>query len=125
MRAIDLTLFVIISGWLLDMAAEFPEAKFLGLDISSDQFPAPESLPTHVSFVGGFDIYNELPEEYVGRFNVVHARLLFGAVRNYDPLPILNNFIKMLSKLKSPGIGPGRTTNAAASFRARWLSRLG
>jgi hypothetical protein len=89
-------------NWLLDVAGEFQDAQFTGFDISSDQFPVPESLPAHVKFVGGFDIYEDVPEAYVGRFNVVHARLLFGAVRKNDPLPMLRNFIKMLSTSSDP-----------------------
>jgi hypothetical protein len=89
-------------NWLLDVAGDYPDAKFTGFDISSDQFPIRESLPSHVNFVGGFDIYEDVPEAYVGKFNVVHARLLFGAVRKNDPLPILRNFVKMLSQSPPP-----------------------
>ena len=81
----------------MDMAAEFPDANFTGFDIAEDQFPEPDLLPDHVKFRGDFDVYRPLPAEYVGKFDVVHVRLLFVGVRDNNIHPIMENLVKMLS----------------------------
>ncbi|KAL8726623.1 MAG: hypothetical protein Q9181_005972 [Wetmoreana brouardii] len=45
---------------------------------------------------GELDIFSSIPEDLVGRYDIVHARLFFLVVRNGDPIPLLQNLIKLL-----------------------------
>jgi len=39
----------------------------------------------------------DIPTEFVGRYDLVHARFLLGLVKNNDPVPLLQNLLKLLS----------------------------
>lgn len=43
-----------------------------------------------------WDMYTSPPEKYRGAFDVVNIRLVFGAVKNNDPDPILKNLMQLL-----------------------------
>lgn len=68
----------------------------MGFDISTAQFPQKEALPSNV-MLEEFDIYASIPERLVGRFDVVHVQLLVAGVRDADPVPVLNQLLRMLS----------------------------
>jgi hypothetical protein len=53
-------------------------------------------LPDNVRFKR-LDLQEDIPAEFVGRYDLVHARFLLGLVRNNDPLPLLKNLLKLLS----------------------------
>jgi hypothetical protein len=40
----------------------------------------------------------DIPTAFVGRYDLVHARFLLGLVKNNDPVPLLQNLLKLLSK---------------------------
>lgn len=84
--------------WLTDLARQFPNAQLHGFDISSEQYIAAGFLPSNVS-LRILDIFKDIPEEYVGKYDIVHARLLVQVVNQLggDPLPVLKNLIKLLS----------------------------
>jgi hypothetical protein len=85
------------SIWLLEAAEDYPNAEALeGLDIALHQAPPEHLLPDNVRFKY-LDLQDELPEEFVGRYDLVHARFLLGLVKNNDPTPILKNLLKLLS----------------------------
>ncbi|KAJ5834674.1 S-adenosyl-L-methionine-dependent methyltransferase [Penicillium robsamsonii] len=83
--------------WLHDLSRQFPNAQFHGFDISGEQYPAPGFLPSNVS-LRYLDILKEIPSEYVGKYDVVHARLLVQVVNQAggDARPIIQNFLKLL-----------------------------
>ncbi|PKX88641.1 class I SAM-dependent methyltransferase [Aspergillus novofumigatus IBT 16806] len=83
--------------WILDLLRQLPNAKLHGFDISSEQYPAPGFLPPNVS-LSKLDILGEIPEEYRGKFDVVHARLLVQVVNQAgsDPVPVIQNMMKLL-----------------------------
>jgi len=68
-----------------------------GLDIALHQPPPEHFLPDNVRFKY-LNLQEELPSEFVGRYDLVHARFLLGLVKNNDPVPILQNLLKLLSK---------------------------
>ncbi|KAJ5124451.1 S-adenosyl-L-methionine-dependent methyltransferase [Penicillium bovifimosum] len=74
--------------WLHDLSRQFPNAQFHGFDISEEQYPAPGFLPSNVR-LSYLDILKEIPSEYVGKYDVVHARLLVQVVNQAggDPRP--------------------------------------
>lgn len=85
------------SIWLLEAAEDYPNAEALeGLDIALHQAPPEHLLPDNVRFKY-LDLQEELPSEFVGRYDLVHARFLLGLVKNNDPVPILRNLLKLLS----------------------------
>lgn len=86
------------SIWLLEAAEEYPNADGLdGLDIALHQAPPKHLLPGNVQFKH-LDLHQEIPAEFVGQYDLVHARFLLGLVRNNDPVPLLQNLLKLLSK---------------------------
>ena len=85
------------SIWLLEAAEDYPYAEALeGLDIAMHQAPPEHLLPDNVRFKY-LDLQGDIPSEFVGRYDLVHARFLLGLVKNNDPLPILENLLKLLS----------------------------
>lgn len=60
------------------------------------QAPPQHLLPNNVRFKY-LDLQEELPSEFVGRYDLVHARFLLGLVKDNDPLPILRNLLMLLS----------------------------
>ncbi len=89
--------------WILELLPLMPPTtQFDGFDISADYFPAKEWLPANVS-LDVVDAFAAVPEHLVGKYDVVHIRAFVVIVRNNDPMRLLSNLIKMLSKsLQSP-----------------------
>ena len=86
------------SCWLIDVAQEVPRTFRLdGFDISASQFPAAELLPENMT-LKTMDIFADIPEDLVGKYDIVHVRAFALVVRDGDPGPILENLIKMLSR---------------------------
>ncbi|KAK3167473.1 hypothetical protein OEA41_010600 [Lepraria neglecta] len=67
------------------------------MHVSTLHYPAVEYLPKNVS-LEVFDIFGEIPDELVGKFDVVHIRVFLCVIKRNDPEPLLKNLIKMLSE---------------------------
>lgn len=67
-----------------------------GLDISDEQFPHSAWLPKNVS-LGKVDILKPIPEELVGKYDVVHVGLIVLVIEKDNPLPVLDNLLALLS----------------------------
>lgn len=87
----------IIRIWILDVSRQLKSAHLDGFDISPDQFPQEYCLPASVA-LQTLDIFSDVPEEFVGKYDIVNVRLFLIVVRNDDPRPILKNLISMLSR---------------------------
>ncbi|PYH83551.1 S-adenosyl-L-methionine-dependent methyltransferase [Aspergillus uvarum CBS 121591] len=81
--------------WMMDVKREYPAAQIDGFDISFAQCPPPEWLPDGVR-LRELDLYEPLPTELEGIYDVVHLRLFFVVIRNDDPGPVLRNMLRML-----------------------------
>jgi len=82
--------------WLLDLASCLPKAiQFHGFDISLLQCPTSQWLPSNV-FISKLDIYDEVPEELVGKYDVIHIRFFMCVIKNANPEPVLDSLVKML-----------------------------
>ena len=68
---------------------------FHGLDISDAQFPTQDTWPENIKF-SILDALGPLPDALHGQFDVVHCRLVTGAVSAGNPKPFLNTFLAML-----------------------------
>ena len=81
--------------WLTEVARQMPEAKLYGFDINLTQAPPREWLPSNVTLVQ-WNIFDAVPEDMCGRFDVIHVRLLILVVENSDPSNIIRSLVKML-----------------------------
>ncbi|CAI7616428.1 unnamed protein product [Penicillium manginii] len=101
-RAVDLRVADVATGngiWLHDFAHGKPPSTDLhGFDISLDQVGPKSWLPANIH-MHIWNIFENVPDEFVGFFDIVHVRLITVVVKNNDPRPILAN----LNKLLRPG----------------------
>ncbi|KAJ9606211.1 hypothetical protein H2200_009172 [Cladophialophora chaetospira] len=81
--------------WALDLAREFPQANFTGIDISPQQFPPHFTLPRNVN-LDVHDIFQPMPERYIARFDIVHCRLIMAAVYGQNKDWVMHNIIALL-----------------------------
>lgn len=88
--------------WLTELAYELSQMskrsiRYTGLDIASGSFPPENSWPTGTTFAT-YDIFADVPEQYVAKFNVVHVRLIVSLLwQNLEHRVIaLNNMKRML-----------------------------
>ncbi|GKZ29531.1 hypothetical protein AbraIFM66950_005368 [Aspergillus brasiliensis] len=82
--------------WLIDVANELPGATTLdGLDVTLDMAPPAEWLPPNIT-LRQWNIYEDLPEELEGKFDLVHLRLLLPVIQNGDPSSVIQKIVRML-----------------------------
>ncbi|RDH31100.1 hypothetical protein BDQ94DRAFT_172541 [Aspergillus welwitschiae] len=98
-RAADLRVADIATGngiWLHDFARGKPPSVDLhGFDISLDQVGPKPWLPANIH-MHIWNIFEDVPDEFIGYFDIVHVRLITVVVKNNDPRPILANLKKLL-----------------------------
>lgn len=88
-------------AWLLDVARDFPQAQLDGFDKDLSQAPHKSLLPSNVS-MRHWDIFTDLPDDMVGKYDYVHVRLLV-LVLHGNSQPFIQKLLKML---KPGGEGP-------------------
>ncbi|PWY84799.1 S-adenosyl-L-methionine-dependent methyltransferase [Aspergillus heteromorphus CBS 117.55] len=81
--------------WMMDVKRDYPAARIDGFDVSFAQCPPAEWLPDGVN-LRPLDLYEPLPAELEGVYDVVHLRLFFVVIRNDDPVPVFRNLLRML-----------------------------
>jgi len=74
-----------------------PSWKLDGFDISDLQFPVKEYLPENVS-LGTLDIFDDIPEDLINKFDIVHIRAFALIIKFGNPGPLLKNLLKLLSE---------------------------
>ena len=85
------------SAWLIEVLPVLPkDTEYHGFDLSPTNFPAKEwlgeNITTHV-----LDAFTpELPEEWDGKFDIVHIRAITSAVKDNAVEPLIKNLVKML-----------------------------
>lgn len=82
-------------AWLLEVAREQPTAQCDGFDINLEQAPPSVWLPSNVT-LRAWDMYETPPTELIGKYDIVHIRLVGIVVQNKDPSPILGNLALLL-----------------------------
>ncbi len=45
------------------------------------------------------DVFDDIPDDLVERFDVVHVRAFAVIIKNNDPVPFLRNMMRLLSEL--------------------------
>ncbi|KAF4625371.1 hypothetical protein G7Y89_g12797 [Cudoniella acicularis] len=81
--------------WLLDVAREHPTAQLDGFDNDISQAPHPKWLPPNVN-VRHWDIFEEVPEDMIAKYDFVHVRLLVLVIKESNPRQVISNLLKML-----------------------------
>lgn len=85
--------------WLIDVARSLPNTvQFQGLDIDISQCPPKQWLPSNMK-TRAWDMFQEVPKDLVGQFDIVHVRLLGLVIKDNNSLPA----IASLHKLLKPG----------------------
>ncbi|KAL8677212.1 MAG: hypothetical protein Q9224_007212, partial [Gallowayella concinna] len=82
-------------AWLVDAAREYPRAQLDGFDLSTAQFPHTAWIPKNIN-LSTMDIFQPVPDDLRGQYDVVHVGLLVFVVEKGDPLPILDNLLALL-----------------------------
>ena len=84
-------------AWLLELARLFPsdEIQLDGFDITSSNFPAAGWLPLNMR-LHVWNAFSEVPNEFVGVFDVVHIRAMYSCIIDNKVDPLLSNLLKML-----------------------------
>lgn len=99
-------IFFFFSGsgiWLEQVAAllgDIPTSQprsFYGFDLSAAMFPTDHGRIKYSTH----DVTNPFPEEHLGRYDLVHVRLLAMAIREEDIVTIVTNLIGLLSMCHS------------------------
>ncbi|MCJ1248823.1 hypothetical protein MMC30_006043 [Trapelia coarctata] len=86
-------------AWMLGLAREAPvQLRLDGMDISLAQAPLQHWLPSNVN-LSTWNFFDEVPNDLVGRFDVVHVRLVLVVVQNDNAASVVRN----LGKLLKPG----------------------
>ena len=81
-------------AWLLEVAREFPQAQCDGFDISTIQCPPSEWLPANV-VLREWNIFEPPPADLVGKYDVVHIRLVVLVIAK-EPVPTIRNLAMLL-----------------------------
>ncbi|KAI2844404.1 hypothetical protein CBS147482_2525 [Aspergillus niger] len=126
-RAADLRVADIATGngiWLHDFARGKPPSVDLhGFDISLDQVGPKPWLPTNIH-MHIWNIFEDVPDEFIGYFDIVHVRLITVVVKNNDPRPILANLRKLLSLSPNSNYIARLTTHCIKDPAATFTSNL-
>ena len=84
------------SIWALELAAQLPNTTSIDcFDISAEQFPPITSRPSNVH-LHVHDCFKPFPAEFLGSFDMVHARFWLCLVNNPDAPDLLKNLISLL-----------------------------
>ncbi|ETI21491.1 hypothetical protein G647_07838 [Cladophialophora carrionii CBS 160.54] len=79
----------------LTLAHEHPRAKVVALDVSTEQYPPVWTRPENIDF-GIWNFFDPLPEEFVGRFDVVHVRAICAPLMAGGREAVIKKLVQML-----------------------------
>ena len=84
--------------WPIEVSKTLPPSTQLdGFDISGDQFPPAEWLPANVH-LSTADAFAPVPEHMVGKYDVVHLRMMVIVVKGPKELEaLMSNLVLLLS----------------------------
>jgi len=83
------------ASWLIDISSSFPEAQLDGFDLTLDQTPHQNWLPKNIT-LRNWNIFEDPPEEVVGKYDFVHVRLLVVVIKEATTSLVLKNLLKLL-----------------------------
>ncbi|KAF2172645.1 hypothetical protein M409DRAFT_16607 [Zasmidium cellare ATCC 36951] len=94
----NLTIADVATGtgaWCLDFHEKHPDNTIEGLDVNLNEVPPKKWLPGNVSF-HYLDLLKEVPEEFVGRYDIVHMQYAVLFVRDREVEGLLGTLMRML-----------------------------
>ncbi|KAG6364263.1 hypothetical protein INS49_005862 [Diaporthe citri] len=115
--------------WLLDARDSIsPSARLDGFDISLDGVPPADTLPSNVKF-RHWDLKEDLPEDLVGVFDIVHLRSLSFVLLNDQVPAAVERIVKMLKpggyiQWGEPDFESIRTDKTSPEIKTEGLSEL-
>lgn len=115
--------------WLTELSTRLsPAVQLDGLDVSFQAAPPPELLPANIAF-RKWDIKTDVPDELLGRYDIVHIRNFLFVLLDAEVPTALANLVKLLSTYQlsaAPRLRASeRLTRTSLSFRARRSSPMG
>ena len=87
------------SAWALETAVKYPNAAIDGFDFSDEQFSPLYGVQNVRLTV--HNCFEPFPPEFLGRYDIVHARFWLCLVNNPDAPVLPKNLMTLLSKLFS------------------------
>ena len=84
------------SIWPLEASRTFTNAHFDGFDISPAQYPPGTWLPNNVA-LHVHDAYVQFPPTMLATFDVIHIQKLITIIYDNNPVPLIQNVMKLLS----------------------------
>ena len=83
-------------AWMIGLARETSvQIRMDGMDITLAQAPPTQWLPPNITLTT-WNIFDEVPNDLVGQFDVVHVRLLLVVVQNENAASVVRNLWKLL-----------------------------
>ena len=81
--------------WMIDVARQLPEAQIVGFDVDLTQAPHSQWLPHNVT-LRSWDVFEDPPSDLIGKYDIVHVRLLVLVIPDGKPQSVLRNLFKLL-----------------------------
>ncbi|KAF2260597.1 hypothetical protein CC78DRAFT_431409, partial [Lojkania enalia] len=82
--------------WMIELARYLPtSAQLDGFDISFVQCPPKDWLCPNIAWIE-HDVFSEPPTELHEKYDVIHIQLFITILRDGNPVPMLQNLMKML-----------------------------
>ncbi|TVY48847.1 Methyltransferase [Lachnellula occidentalis] len=81
--------------WPVEVAREYPAANIDALDLDFSHVIAREWLP-HSITLRSWNMFDEVPGDMLGKYDLVHIRLTVLVIENQDPRSVLKSLKKML-----------------------------
>lgn len=91
------TIYSVFSIWIGELTRELPNARIDGFDISNEQYPPEKWYGPNVS-LSKLDIFEPLPEELIGRYDIVHLRFFMAVASDDNVQIVIENLKGMLSE---------------------------
>nr|POE86596.1 hypothetical protein CFP56_46780 [Quercus suber] len=84
--------------WLVEVGRELgPSSDLHAFDINLNQAPPEQWLPRNLQ-LHSWNLFDDVPLEFVGNFDLVHVRLITVVIKDNDPVKVMQNFHRLLSQ---------------------------
>nr|POF13360.1 n-methyltransferase tcpn [Quercus suber] len=82
--------------WLVEVGRQIgPSSDLHGFDINLNQAPPAQWLPKNLK-LHSWNLFEDVPQEFVGAFDIVHVRLITVLIKDNDPRKVMQNLYKLL-----------------------------
>ncbi|PMD37104.1 hypothetical protein L207DRAFT_636950 [Hyaloscypha variabilis F] len=81
--------------WPVELSSKLPSATIDAFDVTKNLIPRAEWLPSNVHF-HHLDVFEPVPAEYIGKYDVVHIRFFAPVLGKTGPEPVVKFVLQML-----------------------------